>query len=330
MIYYFAGWGAFLARVARLCAIGLLMVLAGCVQRAPIAYYAHPGGTIILGLGGIQRNANGEQNLQANDLTITITDVNNNVTSLNANQVFKTFPDYSSGLTNISLSSQNTAGLIAFDGGWFASLTLPGTLAPGAYWISITSPKLINTNVSSVEGDLTQIPLQIEAIPSGLSRQYDSLNQTYNQQFTYYPTQVGRLDVSPNPAPASSAVVGGLQLVINFPTANYTGSPPILALPYSHHPSIQLAQNLVNNSNGTTSLVVLLSSSQGFASGANRTALMPQLSDLSLSFLFYRANGIVSSAAQQLADFQIDQSRSHYYDVNGNILSGMQPVMTFK
>ena len=319
-------------RTACLLAIGLLAVVAGCVQKYPISYYAAPGDTIVLGLGGIQRNTNGASTLSASDLTITLTNTSTQaVTTLSPGNGFKAFPDYSSTENVASINGVLSGSIIPFDGGWFVPVTLPtSSLPPGAYTISITSPtgKLLNTNwcygPAYCEGDLTNIPLQIVS-GSGTS------NSGYSNQFSYYNTG-HHLDVSPNQAPDSAGypAMGGLQLVIAFPSANYSATLPIMAVPYSHNPSIQLAQNIVNNGDGTSSLVVLLTAPQGFVTNANRTPLTPVLSDLSLSFLFFPASGIKSNATQQLGDFKIDQSRSHYYDTSGNVIASLQPAMTFQ
>lgn len=332
MAHLLTHWKASFGRAARLITIGLLVVLAGCVQKYPVAYFARAGDTIILGLGGIQRNTNGATKLVIGDLQMTITNTSTGaVSTLTASTFFKAFPDYSSTLTRYEVSNtQPSAHLVPFDGGWFVTTTLPSdpnVLPPGSYTISITSPtgKLLNTKFAlgsnSAEGDLTQIPLQIVAGTGG--------NSSYNQQFAAYATG-SHLDISP-PASALAGVnsVGGLQLVINYPQANYNPAHPPMVLPYSHNPYIQLSQNIIDNGNGTKTLVVLLSAQQGFVASANQTPFTPVLSDLSLSLINFPASGVTVSSAQMLADFQIDQSRSKYYDIDGNAITSLSPAMTF-
>jgi hypothetical protein len=301
-----------------------LAALAGCVQQYPISYYASPGDTVVLGLGGIQRNSNGANNLIGSDLAITLTNNSTHaVTTLTNPGLFKAFPDYSSKMNYESIIG--ILPTVSYDGGWFAYVTLPSSgLTAGAYTIGITSPtnKLINTkwcfNPGLCEGDLTNIPLQI------VNNNTSSASNSYASQFTYYPPTNYRLDVSPNQAPDSAgySAVGGLQLVVTFAYANYNASLPVMAVPYSHNPSISLSQNVIDNGNGTKSLVVLLSAPQGFVTTANRTPLTPALSDLSLSLLFFPNDGVTVNPS---TDFQIDQNRSHYYDTSGNVITQLHP-----
>ncbi len=322
-----------LRRTVQLIFVSLVIALAGCVQKYPISYYASPGDTIVLGFGGIQRNSNGPNSLSGNDLAITLTNTSTNaVMTLNNFGLFKAFPDYSSGVNFESIVG--VFPTVAYDGGWFAYVTLPSSGLPaGAYTVSVTSPtnKLTNTkwcyNSGLCEGDLTNIPLQI------VNSNNSSVSNSYASQFTYYSTTTYRLDVSPNQAPDSVgySTVEGLQLVVTFSYANYNSTLPVMAVPYSHNPNIQLAQNIVDTGDGVhKSLVILLSAPQGFVTTANRTPLTPVLSDLSLSLLFFPNNGVAVNSTQQLADFQIDQSRSRYYDVSGNVISQLQPVMTYQ
>ena len=327
-------WRNTTGSLVRLLTVVAFAAVAGCVQNYPVPYSASPGDTIILGLGGIQRNSNNSNTLKSSDLAITLTNNDTHaVTSLSLTQAFKSFPDYNSGLNFNSIKGPLTGVTTPFDGGWFITTTLPSdsSLTPGAYTVSVTSPtgKLVNTKycyngTTGCEGDLTSIPLQI--VPSS-----GADNSGYVTQFGYYTPTPNRLDVSPSQSPSAIgyAAVGGLQLVITFPAANYDGTLPIMALPYSHNPSLSLMQNIVDNGDGTKSLVVLLSAPHGFVSKANETALTPIFNDLSLSFFFYPATGVPYSTAQQLGDFQIDQSRSHYFDTNSNVITQLQPVMTF-
>ncbi len=327
-------WKTPLARTVHLFAMVLLTILAGCVQQYPISYYASPGDTVVLGLGGIQRNSGASNSLSASDLTITLTNNSTSqVTTLQPKAAFKTFPDYSSTLNVNDINGAYP--LIPFDGGWFVPVQLPTSGLPvGAYTISITSPtkKLDNTkycgspNASSTcEGDLENIPLQI------VNDNNSAVSSSYAFQFSAYAAATNRLDVSPNTTPDSLgySIVGGLQLTITFPAANYNATLPVMAVPYSHHPSIQLSQNIIDNGNGTKSLLVFLSAPQGFVVKGSRTALTPVLSDLSLSFLFF-PSGSAPSSTQVLADFS--NMSGNYYDINGTAIpaSVLYPVMTYQ
>jgi hypothetical protein len=320
-------------RVIRLMVVALLVALVGCVQNTPVPYLARAGDTIVLGLGGIQRNVGGEQHLEATDLTITIAPAAGGTPIVpSAGLPFKAYPDYGSVLSSSVINGSYPFAL--FDGGWFIPVVLPdnGSLAPGSYLISVTSPtgKLINTKFATTggfihvsEGDLTQLPLEIIAGTGG-----SGTNSDYASQFIGY-TNAPSLDISPSNL-SSMSTVGGLQLYITYPkTAYYDPNHLPIVVPYSHNPFIQLAQNTIDN--GTTkTLVVMLSTQQAFVPLAQQTPLTPLLNDLSLRVLYFITSGQQTPSATQLvSDFHID-SQSHYYDATGAVISSMTPTVTLK
>lgn len=306
----------------------LTALLAGCVQKTPVPYLARAGDTIVLGLGGIQRNAAGNQHLLASDLQATITPVAGGTPiALSIGQPFKSFPDYGSLLNADVINGAFPFSF--FDGGWFMVVTLPndGSLQPGNYYISVTSAngKIINTKFASNsflrEGDLTQLPLEIVAGSGGT-------DSSYIQQFFSYASTYS-LDISPSSTTGVSAV-SGLQLYITYPKGTYLDPNHLpIAVPYNHNPFIQIAQNTVDN--GTTqTLIVMLSTQQAFVPVGQQTALTPTLNDLSIHLLYFFASNSTASPTQLTSDFQIDLSRSHYYDTNGAVIPSMQPVLSYQ
>jgi hypothetical protein len=101
-----------------------------------------------------------------------------------------------------------------------------------------------------------------------------------------------------------------------------------MAVPNSHNPYIQIAQNIVVNNNGTNTINVLLTAQKGFSDAANQTALTPLLSDLTVQIMYF-LNTEPYTEAQLLDDFEIDLAKSHYVDLNGNAMA-LQPVMTIQ
>lgn len=308
----------------------LAVFLSGCVQVSSIPGYARAGDTLVLGLGGIARNAGG-QSLKLSDLQITITDHDNTTFALTPSRIFKAYPDYASGMNYNSINNSSyqiaPTPLTPYDGGYFVMLSLangttPLALAEGMARISISAPgKLTNTlsnfylqgqtQSSITEGDLTSIPVYI--LPG------TATSGVWNTtQFQGYERIGSTLVIKPQNL-TGITTVGGAQLSITYPTANYSSTRPAMVMPMNHNPNISLHQNAVVNSNGTTTLNVLLSASKGFTSaGAN--ALQPSLDDLSLSLVYFNK---VSSAVA-LTDFQV--SSSQYIDTAGSVISGLQAV----
>jgi hypothetical protein len=313
-------------------ALTTAICITGCVQQYPIPNAVRSGETLVLGLGGIQRNANGNQSLQTDDLQITLTDHAGNHFTLSPQATFKAFPDYAS-VVNYS-AVKGSYLLKPFDGGWFVSIPLVWPwddqhqgealpLAVGAGTVAITSSKLTNTALQDLEGNLTSIPIEI------LPGSADSNKAiAYTQQFGAY-TGSKVLSIAPANLNGISSV-GGLQLAITYPrsAAYLDANHSPMAIPNSHNPYIQIAQNIVANGDGTNTINVLLTAQKGFSAAANQTPLTPLLSDLTVQIMSF-FNDESYTDAQLLADFNIDLAKSYYVDLNGNVMA-LQPVMTIQ
>lgn len=311
------------------------LLLAGCVQMAPVPNYARSGDLLVVGLGGIQRNAGGNHVFLPSDLLVTITDSANATFTLNAQQVFKVFPDYGSQMNYQTIGGDSTMAPLpiqAFDGGWFAAipLTIGGlpipSLALGTATISITSPtgKLLNNlstgnfrNLPALkEGNLAGIPVEIIA---GTTKPNAPAATDYSNQFrAFTTTNVTALNIAPSSLTGITAV-GGMQVAIKYPAARYSPTVKPLVVPYNHNPAINLQQNIVDNGDGTRTLNVVLTAPQGFA--AKLTPLVPSLRDLNLKLIYFGPTGTATPAI----DFQIISSK--FIDGSGNVISGMAAVI---
>jgi hypothetical protein len=317
-------YGTCLALVA---AIGA----SGCVQQYPIPNAVRSGETLVLGLGGIQRNANGNQKLQAGDLQVALTDHAGTQFILAPEATFKAFPDYASIVNYVAVKGDYL--LKPFDGGWFVTVPLVWPngdhegealpLAIGEGTVAITSNQLNNTALEELEGDLTNIPIEILPGVADVNKAI-----SYKQQFVSY-ARDSVLSIAPDSLSGVSSV-GGLQLAITYPqsAAYLDANHPPMAVPNSHNPYIQIAQNIVVNNNGTNTINVLLTAQKGFSDAANQTALTPLLSDLTVQIMYF-LNTEPYTEAQLLDDFEIDLAKSHYVDLNGNAMT-LQPVMTIQ
>jgi hypothetical protein len=309
--------------------------LAGCVQMTPVPGYARSGDTLVLGLGGIQRNAAGKQVLTPDDLVITLTDSANVSYKLAAQQFFKTFPDYGSQLNFQTVGGTTRFApqpITPFDGGWFVSVQLVAgasaipNLATGPATISIASPtgKLINNPSTGMygttipttihEGNLLRIPLEI--LP-GTTQANSPASVNYSRQFRAFSTNgVTSFNIAPR-ALEGLTEVGGMQVSLKYTASNYSNTVPPLVVPYSHNPSINLQQNVVDNGDGTRLLNIVLTAPKGFA--AEQTALKPSLRDLNLKVIYFG-----TAALYAAPDFQIVSSK--FIDTSGNVIPGLTAV----
>ena len=302
--------------------------LAGCVQSKPTPGYARTGDHIVLGLGGILRNAGGARLLTPEDLTIKLTDANSVQHTLKARYVFRAYPDHGATMNTLTLQGAypqlGLTNMVPFDGGWFAvtPLTVPDQydsplpLAVGPATLSITSNKLNNIN-NSAEGDLTAIPIEI--LP-GVSVQ----DVDYARQFLGYVSNTSGFVITPGSLAGISAV-GGASLVINYSDDNFfnSGLDPMV-VPIDQHPYVQLNYNVVPNGDGSGSIIVTLLNPAGFKTQATAEANSALLSHLGVKLLYF-SDG---TAAAAKANFSLDVDRSYYIDMNGTMLPGVSPYLT--
>jgi hypothetical protein len=322
-------------KILSILCVSVGVFLTGCVQMTPVPGYARSGDTLVLGLGGIQRNAAGNQVLVPDDLVITLTDSANVSYRLAAQQFFKTFPDYGSQLNFQTVGGTTRLApqpLTPFDGGWFVSVQLAaGTsaipnLATGPATISITSPtgKLVSNPSAGVygttvptainEGNLLRIPLEI--LP-GTTPINSPTSISYGRQFRAFSTHgVTSFNIAPSTL-AGLTEVGGMQVSLKYVASNYSNTIPPLVVPYSHNPAINLQQNVVDNGDGTNLLNIVLTAPKGFA--AEQTALKPSLRDLNLKVIYFGTAAIYAAP-----DFQVVSSK--LIDTSGNVIPGLTAV----
>lgn len=313
------------------CACIILLWLGGCVQTKTTPGYARAGDHVVIGLGGIVRNASGAAVLTEDDLTITLTDANGTDFNLQPRMIFKTFADYSALMNTFTFNGTSAGlglvGMVPYDGGWMvvAPLTPPNDynnplpLAVGAATISVTSPKLVNT-ASVVEGDLSEIPIEIIA---GTSPE----DIEFLRQFSGYLTTEESFLVAPDDLTGISEV-GGAFFTINYNDDTFFqgGLAPVV-VPANHNPYVQVNYNLVPNGDGTGKILVTLLNPAGFKTVATASANSSYLADLTLRLNYF---GAVADADRALAkaNFSVDTFNSYYIDLNGAVIPGVTPVLT--
>lgn len=329
---------AFTARrtVIATCAIALLA--SGCVQQMPFPYAVRTGDTLVLAIGGVKRNADADRDLQPTDLDIVLTDSAGTSFGLEAEGVFKAYPEYGSELNAAAIVG--AVPLRPFDGGWFAHVPLrwtdpghsgglfPLPLAVGPATLAVVSDKLTNTR-ASFEGDLSHIPVEI--LPGSAD---PNQNEAYAQQFIGYRSKAALKISAPvtlTDSLGSNGAIWGLQVAITYPrNVDYldTQHPPQV-VPYSHHPYIQLAQNTFANDDGTNTLLVLLTAQRGFVRPSKQTSLTPLLGELSLRLMYFTVGDVATpSAATLLDDFRIDATHSFYLNTAGVRMALQTPVLS--
>lgn len=316
---------------ANLLKIALLVVAAasliGCVQSKPTPGYARAGDHIVIGLGGLVRNAGGTPALKASDLTITLTDHNGQQFNLEPRFIFRSFPDYSAAINTFSFDGTNTlaglVGMVPYDGGWFVvtPLTPPGQygtplpLAVGSATIAVTSAKLLNTHNNN-EADLNAIPIEIIA---GTSPQ----DTNFVKQFTGYVTTPTSFVVKPNDLTGIDNV-GGAYIAINYSDDSFftNGLLPVI-VPSAHNPYVQLNYHVVPNGDGSGTIYVALLNPAGFKLVATADPNSSYLSDLTIRMNYFSTG----TPAQAKTKFSVDTFKSYYIGLDGSPLTTVYPVL---
>jgi hypothetical protein len=305
----------------------LLFIIGGCTQTKPMPGYARAGDHIVVGLGGIHRNAGSEAVLSTGDLTINITDSGANTYALQASNVFKSYPDYNATLnTFIVDGTDNLVGLdlTLFDGGWFALIPLsvigdlnaPLPLTVGEATVSITSPKLNNTAAAN-EGDLLSIPLEIIA---GVS----TPDLDYLRQFVSYRPGETNFVISPDDLSGIDSVGGAFLAIEYYDDSIFKSGLEPMVVPSNHNPFVQLSYNVVPNGNGTGTVFVTLLNPAGFKSEATAARNSSLLADLDVKLLYFSSD----TAAVVKPTFALDAASSYYIDLNGAVIASVGATMT--
>lgn len=308
-----------------------LVWLGGCVQTKTTPGYARAGDNVVIGLGGLERNAGGVAILKPDDLTITLIDYLGGQHNLQARYVFKSYPDHAALLNSTiadgSITNFGLTDMVAFDGGWFAMvpLTLPGqydmplqSLAVGEATISVSSPKLTNIG-NAIEGDLSAMPIEIIA---GTSPE----DNDFQRQFTGYIDSGANFVISPDDLTGISEV-GGAYVVINYSDDSFfkAGSEPMI-VPLDHNPYVQLNYNHVSNGDGTGAIYMTLLNPAGFKTAATAAPNSSLLSNLTVKLMYFHDFGD-NKATEAKASFNVDTVNSYYIGLDGAVLSGLTPTM---
>ncbi|MEH6591123.1 MAG: hypothetical protein V7746_12755 [Halioglobus sp.] len=304
-----------------------VMLLGGCVQTKSVPGYARAGDVVVLGLGGIHRNAQSASLLSVNDLTITLTDANHVIHPLVGSKMFKAYPAYDS-----TLNGRVIDGLLSpmsvelYDGAWNVTvpLTVDGTtdtsplpLAIGPATISITSAKLTDTQLLT-EGSLAAIPIEIVEGTSA----YDA---DYNQQFAMYQQSFDVFDISPDDLTGINSVAGGFFVISYSDDSLFKSGLLPTVVPSNHNPYVQLSYNVVENGDGTGLIYVSLLNPDGFKSTSSATIRSSRLSDLSVRMQYFPEG---ASKVQVENSVSVNLVESYYIDMNGDEISGLEPSMT--
>jgi hypothetical protein len=307
----------------------MLVSLWGCVQSKPVPGYARAGDIVVVGLGGIERNSASTPVLKRDDLTITITDANNDIYDLAASNIFKSYPDYKAFMNKAAIDGGDQGlELVPFDGGWFAVVLLstfvdgtwvPLPLATGPATIAVSSPKLTST-LNVYEGDLNSLNLEI--LPGEAT-----VDQQYLQQFSGYAPAASNFVISPGDLGGIDNVAGAFFKIDYYDDTYFMDGIEPVVVPSGHNPFVQLAYNVVSNGNGTGSINVTLLNPAGFKSAATGDSNSSLLADLSVNFLYF-AIGSEQGAAIAKTKFHLDTTDSFYIDGNGAIIDGLSPTFT--
>ncbi|WP_145999265.1 hypothetical protein [Oceanicoccus sp. KOV_DT_Chl] len=302
------------------------MLLGGCVQNKSVPGYARSGDIVVLGLGGIHRNAQSAPILSVDDLLITITDANSQTYNLSGSTMFKAYPAYDSALNAAVIDGLlNPMAIELYDGAWNVTvpLTYDGThdttplpLAIGGATINISSAKLTDTKLLT-EGSLAAIPIEIVAGTSA----YDV---DYNRQFGMYQQSFNVFDISPNDLTGISSVAGAYFVITYSDDSLFTNGLLPTVVPSNHNPYVQLSYNVVENGDGTGQVRVVLLNPAGFKSSASATNKSSRLADLSVRMQYFPA---AATKEQIESSVSVDLVESYYIDMDGSVISGLEPSM---
>jgi hypothetical protein len=293
--------------------IALFTVLAGCVQIAPIPNAAHAGDSVVLGLGGINRNWGGGK---PKNLQITITDSANQTFPLEIITTFQAYPDYRSTTNIMAFDGSDGMALQPFDGGWFVAVGLsnsagPLNLVPGPATIHVARDGL--GNIFAREGDLANIPIDIVAgppTPSDATTQFGAYDSR-NSHFVIRPTG------------GSATTIGGVHYAIDYQTDEQFGAMKPIAFPVSRNPYVKMDYKIQEHGDGSGTYHIYVYNPAGFTAALPRQIKQAGLSDLGV-YLEYFDMG--SSPAMQ-STFSIDTADTYFIDLDGNRIEGLQAEM---
>ncbi|ROS05086.1 hypothetical protein EDC56_0610 [Sinobacterium caligoides] len=307
-----------LNQLKTIASVVLLVTLVGCVS-APLQRYAKTGDVLTVPFASIKKDTNGEY-IAAEDLTVTIDEAGAALPV----KVLATKRVFGQSGHAMDLAAQTDSNLAAYDGQWLAVLQLvdpqtdqPLVLTPGATTLAISSAKLAVANGAN-RADLSALPIEIlagtaTALPAALAAQLG-----YVDDANY------ALEIRPSSA-LTPARVGGLNLVLRYSTVDVDTA---LLSPLIPDPNVQLIADY-SVDNDVTLVKAMVMNASGFVAGldvSSRQALqapasVSDLSNIALSFQY----------SSEQSDWQnliiIDSDSSYYFDLNGEPIAGVVPVL---
>jgi hypothetical protein len=301
----------------------------GCASMQPLSNYARTGDTVAISLGGTDSNALVPV-LKKENIAIIITDAANNVYPIKIRNVFRIYSDPT------SIYSYSRGSVPPHMGQWMAIIDLvdpnsgqPPALAIGPATLSVSSPQIQNYvdypggGFPSGSGNLGAIPIQILAgTGSANPMNYESyVNVTPLDDLEPLP----QVEISVAGTP--STLIGGGTFTFRYVTVdfNQNGRPQVTTT--TPDPNVQLASNYVGQADGTTQLTVLITNPHGFNIDNRQTGLdvgRSLLRSLRFNIIWNNYTAITDSNWQQSLQLVSGQ----YFDLNGNVMSGISPVVT--
>lgn len=300
--------------------------LSGCASNQTLSSYARTGDTVMISLGGEHQRTTVAV-LKKENITVTITDYQNNTYPVKLRHLMKVQPDLASRM--------NTSGLIAgsweyslgaYQGLWLGIIDLvdPVTgsahvLEPGQASLSVTGAGLISDG-TPFTGDLNNVPIEI--LPG--AGNYNPLSE-YTQfgnlaQPLASLEPIPQVDISPDPSGATQQL-GGASIIIQYTDSYFPNSMFPRAVPATQDPNIQLMSNLESQGDGTTLHKIFIMNPHGINTSNSKSGLSFGVSDLrNLSIRLAWQNNSVTDVNDANWQNAIQLLSEKYVSINGDVL----------
>lgn len=293
-----------------------LLALPGCVQISSIPNTARAGDSVVVGLGGINRNWGGEKPV---NLQISITDAASQTFPLQPSVTFQAYPDYRSNANIIALQGSDSLDIQPYDGAWFVTVSLVGEdnaplpLATGPATLHVSADNFIERLDSNGqpylnEGNLSQIPLEIIPGPStgdNSAAQYGA----YEARNTHFIVR---------PAATSGVTIGGAFYTVLYQSDSEFGSMKPIVFPVSRNPFVKMDYKIQDNGDGTGAYEIYIYNPSGFTATTPRQPKEAGLPDLGV-YLEYFSDG----TGTMKTNFTLDAANSYFIDINGDRIDGL-------
>lgn len=320
-----------MTRLAKLAVFMLTaLVGTGCVNLKTAPGYARAGDMVSVAVGGLKFNTNGAQTIQPGDITATLTDSGSVPHNVKVLATFRAYPDFTSLYSVGSLDRSGAYGgfysdVEPYDGQWWVNMQLvdpltdnPLPLALGNATLALSISGVTDTYGS--DGNLNNLSLEIvagTATPDPLD---------FAQYVAYSPQR--SLTVQPDTL-AGVPVVGGMQVKLDYNNAAVKPGSPLIPrlVPVTHDPNINIIQHTVDNGDGTSSLIAMVTNPNGFvpdsANGGSWSIGRSTFKDLNFSIVVQDDNDL----AGYTANYALDAVESYYIDDNGNVIGAATPIL---